>query len=59
MLGLPLEEALSFLLTCTLVADGLLLAGDPRARSRSRRLLPGVRPSGAARRTVEPWTTLS
>ncbi len=36
LLGLPLEEALFFALTCLLVADGLLLALDPRARARVR-----------------------
>ena len=35
LLGLPLEEALFFLLTCVLVTDGLLLAADPRARARA------------------------
>lgn len=35
LLGLPLEEALFFLLTCVLVADGLLLAVDARARARA------------------------
>lgn len=47
LLGLPLEEALFFLLTCVLVADGLLLAVDARARARARALL-GRRPAGAA-----------
>lgn len=37
--GLPLEEALFFLLTTTLVADGLLLATDPRALARARALV--------------------
>ena len=37
--GLPLEEGLFFLLTCLLVADGLLLATDPVARARAARLL--------------------
>ena len=35
LLGLPLEEALFFLLTCVLVTDGLLLAADPVARGRA------------------------
>lgn len=34
LLGLPVEEALFFGLTCLLVGDGLLLALDPRARAR-------------------------
>ncbi|HWG95355.1 MAG TPA: lycopene cyclase domain-containing protein [Mycobacteriales bacterium] len=37
--GLPLEEALFFLLSSLLVADGLLLATDPRALARARALL--------------------
>jgi lycopene beta-cyclase len=36
--GLPLEEALFFLLSGWLVADGLLLALDPRALARARAL---------------------
>jgi lycopene cyclase domain-containing protein len=48
LLGLPLEEALFFLLTCALVADGLLLAADPRARSRAQRLLVGRLAQAAA-----------
>ena len=39
LLGLPLEEALFFLLACVLVTDGLLLAVDGRARARARGLL--------------------
>ena len=35
LLGLPLEEALFFLLTCVLVTDGLLLAADPAVRRRA------------------------
>ena len=35
LLGLPLEEALFFVLTCVLVTDGLLLAADPQARARA------------------------
>ena len=42
LLGLPLEEALFFVLTCTLVADGLLLAADPQARDRALRLVRGA-----------------
>lgn len=42
LLGLPLEEALFFLLTSLLVADGLLLASDPRALARARGLASGV-----------------
>jgi lycopene cyclase domain-containing protein len=34
LLGLPLEEALFFLLTTLLVTDGLVLATDPRALAR-------------------------
>ncbi len=48
VLGLPVEEALFFLLTCLLVADGLLLALDGRARARAGRLLTGAAP-GAGR----------
>ena len=36
LLGLPLEEALFFLLTCLLVTDGLVLATDERALVRAR-----------------------
>ena len=39
VMGLPLEEALFFLLTTTLVADGLLLALEPRARARALALV--------------------
>ena len=39
LLGLPLEEALFFLLTSVLVADGLVLATDGRALARARALL--------------------
>jgi lycopene beta-cyclase len=45
--GLPLEEALFFLLTSLLVADGLLLATDPRALARARALLARGRRSVA------------
>lgn len=40
VLGLPLEEGLFFALTGMLVADALLLARDPAALGRARRLLP-------------------
>jgi len=39
LLGLPLEEALFFLLTCWLVTDGLVLATDDRALGRVAALL--------------------
>lgn len=39
LLGLPLEEALFFLLTTLLVSDGLVLATDRRALGRARALL--------------------
>ncbi len=40
LLGLPVEEAAFFALATLLVADGLLLALDPRARARARALVP-------------------
>lgn len=40
ILGLPLEEALFFFLTCWLLTDGLLLATDPSVRQRAFALLP-------------------
>ena len=43
LLGLPLEEALFFLLTCLLVGDGLVLATDDRALARARALWAGAR----------------
>jgi len=43
LLGLPLEEALFFLLTCLLVTDGLVLATDDRALGRLTALLGRVR----------------
>lgn len=43
LLGLPLEEALFFLLTSLLVADGLVLATDDRALARAHRLWGGAR----------------
>jgi lycopene beta-cyclase len=39
VLGLPVEEALFFLLTSVLVGDGLLLLGDSTARSRCSTLV--------------------
>lgn len=39
VLGLPVEEALFFALTCLLVTDGLLLAADPAVRGRAAALL--------------------
>ncbi|MCW2605713.1 MAG: hypothetical protein JWO60_406 [Frankiales bacterium] len=48
LLGLPVEEALFFGLTTLLVADGLLLAVDPRALARARRLLARARATGSA-----------
>jgi len=39
LLGLPVEEALFFLLTCVLVTDGLVLATDDRALARACALL--------------------
>lgn len=49
-LGLPAEEALFFCLTVLLVTDGLLLATEPVALARARRLLGLLRP--AARRAT-------
>jgi len=49
LLGLPLEEALFFVLTCVLVTDGLLLAADPAVRARAAALL---RRSGQAAATT-------
>ena len=57
LLGLPLEEAMFFVLTCTLVTDGLLLAADPQARSRALRLLRG--PAQAAATTSRTSRTAS
>lgn len=51
VLGLPLEEALFFLLTTWLVADGLVLATDARALARVRPLLRRV---AATRRRSAP-----
>lgn len=42
LLGLPVEEALFFLLAAALVGDGLLLATDPRALARARGSLVAV-----------------
>ena len=52
LLGLPVEEALFFCLTGLLVADGLLLATDPVALGRARRLAGLVRRTGATRTPV-------
>lgn len=53
VLGLPVEEAVFFAVTCLLVTDGLLLAGLPEARRRAAALLRGHRtPAPAVRRTV-------
>jgi lycopene cyclase domain-containing protein len=43
LLGLPLEEALFFLLTTLLVTDGLVLATDPRAVARALALVRSAR----------------
>lgn len=50
LLGLPLEEALFFVLTTTLVADGLVLATDARALARARSLAASAVRSGHGRR---------
>ena len=52
LLGLPLEEALFFLLTCVLVTDGLLLAADPRARARALRLAQAAATTSRTSRTA-------
>lgn len=52
--GLPLEEALFFLLTTLLVADGLLLATDREALARARTLVR--RAEARLSRTVPAWT---
>ena len=52
LLGLPLEEALFFLLTCTLVADGLLLAADPQARVRVLRIAQAAATTSRTSRTA-------
>lgn len=52
LLGLPLEEALFFLLTTLLVADGLVLATDARALARARALVR--RRPAAGRATTRP-----
>ena len=51
LLGLPLEEALFFVLTCVLVTDGLLLAADPAVRERAAGLLRAGRSGQAAATT--------
>lgn len=48
LLGLPVEEAVFFLLTCLLVADGALLVADPAVRRRVSLRLPAVRLRGTA-----------
>jgi lycopene cyclase domain-containing protein len=52
LLGLPLEEALFFLLTCALVTDGLLLAADPQARWRAVRLAQAAATTSRTSRTA-------
>ncbi len=49
LLGLPLEEALFFLLTTLLVADGLVLATDRTALTRVRVSARTARPRGPVR----------
>ena len=52
LLGLPLEEALFFLLTCVLVTDGLLLAADPQARARALRIAQAAATTSRTSRTA-------
>ena len=52
LLGLPLEEALFFLLTCVLVTDGLLLAADPQAQARALRLAQAAATTSRTSRTA-------
>ena len=52
LLGLPLEEALFFVLTCALVTDGLLLAADPRARARALQLAQAAATTSRTSRTA-------
>ena len=54
LLGLPLEEALFFLLTSVLVADGLVLATDDRALARARALLGRLMPAQRMTPTTAP-----
>lgn len=69
LLGLPVEEALFFSLTCLLVTDGLLLAADPavlrralpvlsscRAIVTSRRRAPAALPAGRVAATTAART---
>lgn len=48
LLGLPVEEALFFVLTCLLVTDGLLLASDPQVLARGAALARRKRLTRAA-----------
>ena len=52
LLGLPLEEAMFFVLTCVLVTDGLLLAADPRARARALRIAQAAATTSRTSRTA-------
>ena len=52
LLGLPLEEALFFVLTCVLVTDGLLLAADPLARARALALAQAAATTSRTSRTA-------
>ena len=54
LVGLPLEEALFFLLTAWLVTDGLVLATDDRALARARALVTRHRGGGQAGRRAAP-----
>ncbi len=54
VLGLPLEEALFFLLTALLVSDGLVLATDDRALARVRALMQRAVFSAPTTRPVLP-----
>ena len=57
LLGLPVEEALFFLLTSLLVADGLVLATDPRAPARVARLLARLTRSALIRQARQKYDT--
>jgi len=60
VLGLPVEEALFFALTCLLVTDGLLLAADPAVRRRvTRRRSPHGRTGRSSRAPRSPSTSTS
>ena len=50
LLGLPVEEALFFSLTCLLVTDGLLLAADPAVLRRALPVLSSCRAVVTSRR---------